>query len=169
VRGALAHELAHLEVHHAREVEGEGLLRRVERIADPLHQRVRTGNRDLRLALRELLEEAHLVEQPERPGCQLRSDDAVVEVVVQALRSVIDQHAGNALGEVVDHVVAMQLAIRDDVDAGCLLVLDGRLAPGVVHLVKVVPADFPLQEVVLGALEPCGHRVAADDGRRERW
>ena len=40
----------------------------------------------------------------------------------------VDLDAGQPLGEVVDHVVALQLAVRDDVDAGDLLILDRRLA-----------------------------------------
>ncbi len=110
------------------------------------------------------VQEAHFVGQAERAGRQLRADDALVEVVVEALRPVIDLDAGQPLGEVVDHVVALQLAVGDDVDAGDLLILDRRLARRFVHVVEIVAADLALQVVVLGALEPGGHRVAADDG-----
>ena len=90
----------------------------------------------------EAAQEAHVVGQAERSGRQLRADDAVVEVVVEALRPEIDLHAGQPLGEVVDHVVALQLAVGDDVDAGHLLILDRRLAGGVVHLVEIVAAQL---------------------------
>jgi hypothetical protein len=169
VGGPLAHQLAQLEVHHARQVEGERLLRRVELVADPLDQCVRAGNRHLRRPRGEAAEETHLVGEAERAGCQLRAHHALVEVVVEPLRPEIDLDAREALGEVVDHVVALQLAVRDDVDAGDLLVLDRRLARGVVHVLEVVPADPPLEVVVLGALEPGRHRVAADHGGRKCW
>ena len=116
-----------------------------------------------------LAEEARFLGEAERPGGQLRAHHAVVEVVVEALGALIELHTGQPLGEVVDHVVALQLAIGDDVDARDLLILDRRLAGGVVHLVEIVAAQAPVQVVVLRALEPFRHRVAANDrGRKKR-
>ena len=45
------------------------------------------------------------------------------------------------------------------------LVLDRGLADSVVHLVEVAAAQTTREVFVLRALEPLGHRVAADDGR----
>src|SRR5262249_35560318 len=97
------------------------------------------------------------------------ADHAVVEVVVEALAGMVDLDTGQTHGEVVDHVVAAQLAVRDDVHAGDLLILDRGLDRQVVDLVQVMTADAPLEIVVLHALEPPGHRVAADDGGGEEW
>ena len=80
----------------------------------------------------------------------------------------IDLDAGQALGEVVDHVVAPELAVRQHVDARRLLVLDRGLDDRVVDLVQVVARQAPGEEVVLRALEPRRHRVAADDGGGEQ-
>jgi hypothetical protein len=113
--------------------------------------------------IREPAEELRFFRQTQRAGRQLRPDDALVEVVVEALRSLIDLHAGHPLGEVVDHVVALRLTVGDDVDTGGLLVLDRRFADGVVHLVEVATAQSARQVFVFRALEPLGHRIAPDD------
>jgi len=92
------------------------------------------------------------------------ADHALVEVVVRGLRAPIDLDAGQPRREVVDHVVTAKLAVGDHVEPGDLLVLDRRLHGRVVHLLEVVGGDPPTQEIVLRALEPGRHRVAADDG-----
>ncbi len=160
-------ELLELEVQRSRQVEREGLLAGVELVPDALDEGVRARHRDLLRALAESLHEAHFLHEPERPGRELRPHDALVEVVVEALRSEIDLHAGQPLGEVVDHVVALELAVGDDVDAGDFLVLDRGFSYGVVHLVEVAAAQAARQVVVLRAFQPLGHRVAADHGCRE--
>ena len=81
---------------------------------------MRAGDGDLRPPIGQPAEEARFVDQAERSRGELRADGGVVEVVVEALRAEIDLHAGQPLGEVVDHVVALQLAVGDDVDAGDL-------------------------------------------------
>jgi hypothetical protein len=113
-------------------------------------------------------QEPDLVGKTERPAGQLGPHDALVEIVVQPLRAEVDLDAGDPLGEVIDHVVALHLAVGDDVDAGDFLILDRRLARRVVHVVEVVAAQFALEVVVFGALEPRRHRVAADHRCRER-
>src|SRR5206468_3915120 len=128
-----------------------------------------TGDGDLGPALREAAQEAEVVHQPEGRGGHPVADHAVVEVVVEALRGVVDLHPGQPHREVVDHVVPAQLAVGDEIDAGNLLVLDRRLDRHVVDLVEVVAADATLEVVVLHALEPAGHGVAADDGGGKQW
>ena len=61
-----AHELAQLEVHHAGDVEREGLLARVVLVPDALDQRVRAGDRDLGPPVGEPAQEARILDQPER-------------------------------------------------------------------------------------------------------
>ena len=168
VGGAGLDQLPQFEIHHARDVAREGLLARVVLVADALHERVGAGDGDLDPPLGEPAQEPEILRQPEGRGGHPVADDAVVEVVVEALAGVVDLDAGQPHREVVDHVVATQLAVRDDVDAGDLLILDRRLDGHVVHLVQVVAADPALEVVVLHALEPAGHRVAADDGGGEQ-
>ena len=79
-----------------------------------------------------------------------------------------DLDARHARQEVVDVVVAAQLAVGDDVDAGPLLVLERGLDGDLVDLVEVLAADAALVEVGLQSLQPLRHRVRADDGRRQR-
>ena len=162
--GAGAHQLAQLEVHDARDLDREHLFGRVELVADSLDQRMRPGDGDLRPSLGEPAEKAEVLDEPERGHRHAVAHDALVEVVVRGLGAAIDLDAGKARGEVVDHVVAPELAVGDDVEPGDLLVLDRRLHGRIVHLVEVVGGDPPPEEVVLRALQPGGHRVAADDG-----
>ena len=169
--GTGAHELLQLEVQHASEIERKRLFRLVELVLDALDQRVRARDRDLDLCSRESAEEARLFCQPQRSSRQLRAHDAVVEVVVEPLRPEIDLHPGHALGEVVDHVVALRLAVRDDVDAGDFLILDGGFSHRIVHLVEIPAAQTAREVLVLRAFEPLGHRIAADNrGRKDgQW
>jgi hypothetical protein len=63
----------------------------------------------------------------------------------------------------------LQLAVAHDVDAGDFLIFDRRLARGLVHIIEIVAADPARQEVVLRALQPGWHRVAANNcGRQDR-
>jgi hypothetical protein len=78
-------------------------------------------------------------------------------------------HAGNTLDEIVDHVVALQFAVAHDVDAGDLLIFNRRLAGCLVHIIEIVAADPARQEVVLRALKPGWHRVAANNCCRQDW
>jgi hypothetical protein len=129
----------------------------------------RAGDRDLGPAIREPAQEAKIVAEAEGGRGHPGADHAVVEVVVEALGGVIDLHAGQAHREIVDHVVAPQLAVGDDIDARHLLVLDRRLERRVVDLLEVVAADAPVQVVVLHALEPPRHGITSDDsGRQQR-
>ena len=168
IRHARPRELAQLEVHHAREVEREGFLGGIVLILNALDERMRARDGHLRAAVRKTAEEPRFLDEAQRARRKLRPHDAVVVVVVEPLRPEIDLHAGQPLREVVDHVVALELAVRNDVDAGDLLVLDRALADRVVHLVEVVAADAPLQVIVLRPLQPLGHRVAADHRRVEK-
>src|ERR671924_153549 len=60
-------------------------------------------------------------------------------------------------------------AIGNIVDPLDLVVFEGGLHRRIVHLLEVVGGDPPEQVVVLGALQPPGHGVAADDrGGQER-
>src|SRR5438477_593648 len=88
-------------------------------------------------------------------------------VTCASTESTIALIARIAHGKVVDHVVALQLPVGNDVDTRNLLILDGCLSNGVVHFLEVVAADAPLQVIVLGAFQPLGHRVTADYGGRE--
>jgi hypothetical protein len=168
IGGPCLDQLAQLEVHDARDVERKGFLARVVLVPDPLDERVRAGDRDLRPAIGEPAQEAKIVAEPEGGRGHPGADHAVVEVVVEALGGVVDLHAGQAHREVVDHVVAPQLPVGDDVDARHLLVLDRRLDRRVVDLLEVVAADAPVQVVVLHALEPPRHGITSDDGGRQQ-
>ena len=67
------------------------------------------------------------------------ADVGVVVVVVEGLGEVRDLDARDARQEVVDVVVAAQLAVRDDVDAGPLLVLQRGLDGHLVDLFRYWP------------------------------
>ena len=72
------------------------------------------------------------------------------------------------LGEVVDHVVALRLAVGDDVDPGVSWSLIAALRTASCISSRSRRLSRRRQVVVLRALEPLGHRVAADHGGRKQ-
>jgi len=74
-----------------------------------------------------------------------------------------DLHSRDPCQQVIDVVVAPQLAIGHDVQAGEFLVHQGRLDRHLMDLVEVLRADAPVVEVGLQALEPLGNGVRPDD------
>jgi hypothetical protein len=164
IRGAGPGQLAQLDVHHPRDVEGERRLGGIVLVADALDEGVRPGDAHLGATVGEAAQEAKVGHQPQRSRGETAAHHAVVEIVVVGLGMMVDLDAGQPLREVIDHVVAPELTIGHHVDTRRLLILDGGLDGGVVHLVQVVAGDAPTQEVVLGPLEPAGERIAADDG-----
>ena len=55
----------------------------------------------------------------------------------------IGLHSGQPLGKVVDHVIAAEFSVGDDVDTSNFLILDGCLHGGVVYFIQLMPADTP--------------------------
>ena len=138
---------------------------------DAPRERKRTGERELHRAVGIGQGEAQVVDQAQRGALVVdrdrMTDVGVVVVVVEGLGDVRDLDAGHARQEVVDVVVAAQLAVGDDVDAGALLVLEGGLDGDFVDVVEVLAADAALIEVGLQSLQPLGDRVRADDRSRQ--
>ena len=140
-------------------------------VADPVGQRVRPGDGQLHRPVGELPDEPEVLGQAEvhaaRRG-QRVADAGVVVVEVIGLVRPRDLHAGDPGEQVVDVVVAAQLPVGDDVDAGPLLVIDRCLDRHLVDLVEVPPADPVPVAVVLQLAEPLGNRVRADHGGRQQ-
>ena len=95
------------------------------------------------------------------------SDVGVVVVVVEGLGGMRDLHARHARQEVIDVIVAAQLAVGDDIDTGGLLVLEGSLDGNFVDVIQVLAADAPLIKIRLEPLQPLRDRVRADHRRGE--
>src|SRR5207249_7367389 len=94
----------------------------------------------------------------------LAANDAVVEIVVELLRRLIRLDARQARGEVIDHIVAAQFAVGDDVDTCDFLILDGGFYGDIVDFIEVLPADAPGEELGFEPLQPAWHGIASDDG-----
>ena len=141
-------------------------------VADPAGQRERAGEGELDRLLGELTGELVVIGQVqagigvgllgERPG-----DLGVVVVEVVGLGPLRDVHAGDPGQEVVHVVVAAQLPVGDDVDAGQFLVLDRGLDRDLVDLGQVLGADPALVVLGLQAFQPFRDRVRAHDGGRQ--
>jgi hypothetical protein len=69
-----------------------------------------------------------------------------------------------ALGKVVDQIVAAQLSIGNDIQSANFLILDGGFDGRIVNLVQFLAADPPRKVFGLQTLQPAGHGIASDDG-----
>src|SRR5581483_1012060 len=131
-------------------------------ILDPPGEREGPGEGKLDGPVGEGGGEAVLVGQAQHPRGRLPEGDVdpgVVVVEVVELVRLGDDQAGDATQQVVDVVVAAQLAVGHDVDPGPLLILEGRRDGHPVVLFEVGPADPAAEMVVLESLEPVGNRV----------
>src|SRR5712692_1459509 len=123
-----------------------------------------TGNTNFWFPLSAGAEETEILHQPQGSHGQLAAYRAVIEVVVELFRSAFDLHAGQPLEEVIDHIVAAELSVGNDVEAGHLLIFDGGLDGGVMDLVQIVPGDAAGKIFGLEPFEPARHGVAANYG-----
>src|SRR5262249_48099560 len=88
-------------------------------------------------------QKAEIIRQPQRCHWKFAADNAVIEVVVELLGSVIRLDARQTLREVVDHVIAAQFSISNDVETANFLVLDSGFHGSIVNLIEFVAADPP--------------------------
>ncbi len=139
--------------------------------AQPSGQRERAGHREPDRPAGVGAGEGEVGGEAERGGLDVgdAGGQLQVEVVeVERLHRLADQHAGHAREQVVDVVVAAQLAVGHHVDARALLVLERGLHRHVVHVGELGVADRAVVDAGLGALQPVGHRPGPDHARRER-
>jgi hypothetical protein len=140
-------------------------------VVDPPGERERSCQADLDPAVGVRAGEGEVLDQSQRAGVRLRQRGAHhhIEVVEgDLLDRSRDLDPRHPCQQVVDVVVPTQLAVRDDIQAGELLVLQRGLDCHVVHLVQLGAADPAVVVRGLGLFQPGRNRVRADHGRSHR-
>ncbi len=124
VASARIDQFLYLLVHEVREVVGQRLLVVVGLVERPTRQRVRARDGDLDRAFGHLAGELVLVDEPRVVVLDFGDDAGLVEVVVSPhLHRAVELVARDAVGEVLDHLVAPHLAVHDDVQSGAFVFL----------------------------------------------
>src|SRR5688572_5328633 len=163
VFGACADQLLQLEIHDSSDVGSELFLTLVVLVANALHQRMRARHAELRHAAGIARKKLKVRGEAEAGHRHFSADDAVVEIVVELLRTAVDLDAGESLGKIVYEVVTPEFAVCDDVHTGHFLVLDGGFNGRIVDFVEFQAADAPENVLGLQPFQPSRHRITSDN------
>ena len=178
--GAGGEEVAYLLVHGRRVIHRCGLVVGIVVVLRLLGHRERAGKGDLDAAVGIGAQELHVLDL-DRPLAADRARDSGHRVgmpgAVDCGAGVVDVDAGERGGDAVRVALAPDLAVRDDVHAGALLVADGEQRRIVLRLFEEFwrdppqfPRTYPRRQAapqIVAVDKPVRLHVAADHRRRQ--